>query len=94
MENERWISLEQLAGHYEIEVSFIHTLGEYGLVEVTTIENIPCVDRECLADVERLMRLHYDLEINLAGLDAISHLLQRIRTLQKEVTDLRNRLGH
>lgn len=93
MENERWISLESLAGYYQIELSFIHTLQDYGLVQITTVENEPCVDRECIGDIERLIRLHYDLEINMAGIDAISHLLERIRLLQEEINQLKNRLG-
>jgi hypothetical protein len=38
--------------------------------------------------------MHYDLDINMAGMEAIKHLLQRMHTLQKEVKTLRNELGH
>ena len=93
MENEKYISIDNLAGYYEIEVSFFQSLGEMGLVSIRTVENKPCVERDCLSDLERMIRLHYDLEINMAGLDAISHLLVKVRELQSEVNRLKNRLG-
>ena len=45
-----------------------------------------------LARVEQLARLHYDLEINLEGVEAISHLLDRMRAAQREAAILRERL--
>jgi len=36
--------------------------------------------------------LHVDLDINIEGLDAISHLLQKVNALQNELVALRNRL--
>jgi len=38
------------------------------------------------------MRLHFDLHINLEGLDAVYHLLQRVENLQSEITSLNNKL--
>lgn len=93
MENERLIPLQNLCKHYKIEVSFIRSLNEFGLVEITRVKDEECLDIEYLSDIERLMRLHYDLEINLEGIDAISHLLKKMHELQKELLDLKNKLG-
>lgn len=38
------------------------------------------------------MRLHYDLEINIEGIDAIYNLLEQVNSLRKEITTLNNRL--
>ncbi len=41
----------------------------------------------------RIIRLYYELDINLEGIEAIIHLLQRIDThQQEEIIALRNRL--
>jgi chaperone modulatory protein CbpM len=53
-----------------------------------------CVSRDELGDMERMIRLHYELDINYAGLEAIHHLLERVREMQKELNQLRNRLGN
>ena len=93
METEHLITLQNVCIHYNIEVSFIQSLNEFGLVEIITIDETPCIEKEHLGDIEKMMRLHYDLDINLAGIDAISNLLQRVNDLQKEITVLKNRLG-
>ena len=93
MENERKISLKELCTHYKIEVSFIQSLNEYGLVEIVRLDNIECIKETSLPDIEMMMHLHYDLDINFAGLDAISHMLHRIKEMQKEMTLLKNKLN-
>jgi hypothetical protein len=40
-----------------------------------------------------MMRLHYDLEINLEGIDAIYNLLKQVEDLQNQVVTLRNKLN-
>lgn len=45
-----------------------------------------------LAELERYTHLYYDLSINIAGIDAIHHMLERIELLQQEVRSLRNEL--
>ena len=39
-----------------------------------------------------MIRLHYDLNINLEGLDAVYNLLKRVENLQSEITSLHNKL--
>jgi chaperone modulatory protein CbpM len=93
MEAENMITLEVLLSGYRVDKEFVHSLQEIGLIELVQVEDVPCLSRDKLADFERLMHLHYDLEINLAGLDAISNLLGRIGEMQEEINRLRNRLG-
>ena len=44
----------------------------------------------CHVDPSFIMEL--DLSINIAGIDAIHHMLERIELLQQEVRSLRNEL--
>ena len=64
MENNRLIALQQLCEVYEIEVSFVYSLREYGLIQIVELEEGEFVEEEHLSDIEKLMRLHYDLDIN------------------------------
>jgi hypothetical protein len=43
-----------------------------------------------LQKLEQIIRLHYDLDINLEGIDAIAHLAERIKMMQNEITGLKN----
>ena len=92
MENEKLISLRNISSNYDVEISFIRSLSELGILNVITLEDDECIEEDCLADVERLMRMHYDLEINLAGIEAIWHLLQRVNEMQNELIRLKNRV--
>jgi len=69
-----------------IEPSFIDLLEEGGLIEVRTEGG------EQLPDVERYSRMYYDLSINMEGIDAIHHLLERMESMRREISSLRNQL--
>lgn len=86
------ISAEEFCRHYRIEQSFLTALQEYGLAEIIYVQEQCYIDENYLEALERWRRLHYDLQINMEGLHAISHLLKRVQLLQEETNRLRNRL--
>jgi hypothetical protein len=92
MANEKLIPAQEFCIHHNIEISFIDSLQEYGLLEIHTMEGKGYIDEEQLEEVEKIVRLHYDLNINLEGIDAIRHLLQQMHSLQHDLATLRNRL--
>lgn len=89
MENEDLILIEQICSHYQIEISFIESLSEYGLVEITEVEQFQYVSANQLKDIEKMIRLHVDLNINLEGIDAIYHLLRKVDCLQDELKSVK-----
>ena len=93
MDRSNLIPAAAFCSHHQIEVTFIQHLQAYGLVQVILIQEEPYLPEEELPEVEKLMRLHYDLNINMEGLDAVRHLLRRTEMLQREVRVLRNRLN-
>jgi len=93
MEEEKYIALTRICTCYEVEPQFFEHLADFGLIEVISREEDRFIDREHLSELETLIRLHYELDINYAGLDAISHMLKRMREMQKEMNELRNKLN-
>jgi len=93
METKHLIPVEQFCSHYNIEFSFIDSLHEYGLVQLTRVEEVRYIIPEQIYELERMIRLHYELDINIEGIDAISHLLQRVDQLQDELRIMKNRLS-
>lgn len=89
MEEKKGISVTQCCTYYNIEISFVQQLDEYGLIRLRHSDNDAFVAYEQLADLERYMRLHYELEINMAGIEAITHLLSRVQDLQSELNRLK-----
>jgi len=78
---------------HNIEISFIDSLQQSGLIATTLIAEDIFIPQEQMADLERYMHLHYDLDINLEGIEAITHLLHRLDDIQKQNTYLKNRLN-
>jgi hypothetical protein len=92
MANENLIPAQEFCFHHNIEISFIDSLQEYGLLEVHTMEGTGYIDEEQLEELEKMVRLHYDLNINMEGIDAIRHLLQHLHSLEHDLVTLRNSL--
>jgi hypothetical protein len=92
MSEKEYISIEELCAHYQIETTFFSRLTEYGLVETQTIQQVELVHVEQIDRVEKVLRMHRDLELNLEGIDVVMNLLDRIDQLQQELISTRNRL--
>ena len=92
METKDLILIDEFCEHHNVEFSFINSLDEFGLIEVVVIEDNKYLSHEQLKDIEKMMRLHYDLDINVEGIDAISKLLTRIDNLQQQLIVMKNKL--
>ena len=87
------ILAKDFCSHYNITLSFINSLHEYGLVQIVLIEETSYIPQEELQKLEQVIRMHYDLDINLEGIEAITYLLERVKNMQSEITDLKNKLN-
>ncbi|AXG70907.1 chaperone-modulator protein CbpM [Kordia sp. SMS9] len=92
MERKDLISIQQFCIHYNIPSSFINALQEYELVEIIVSNDTHYIKTTQISHLEKIMRLHFELNINLEGVDVIYNLLKRIEYLQNEVTTLKNQL--
>ena len=93
MSTKDLITIQQFCTYYEVSESFIDSLYEFELIEIVKEDNVKCVSLTQINKIEKLMRLHYDLDINLEGVQAISNLLNQVETLQERVNYLKNRLN-
>ena len=92
METRDLILIEHFCANHEIEFSFIDSLHQFGLIEVIIHDDQKYLHQEQLKEVEKMMRMHYELDINMEGIDVISHLLKRMNSLQKELIETQNKL--
>jgi hypothetical protein len=92
MQTEYLITVDEFCANHNIEISFISSLQQTGLIEITTIKETGFIDAGQLQQLEKFIRLYYELDINLEGIETITHLLQRINSLQDEIIVLRNKL--
>lgn len=92
MFDQEIIPLETYCSYYNIELEFIQTLEEYGLISISYQEAKGFIQKEDVSQLEQFSRLYYELSINVPGIDALHHLLEKIKTLQNETDALRTRL--
>ena len=93
MQPEDVILVEEYCLKYNIEHTFIFSLEDYGLIELVVVEEQKCIPIQQIQTIEKFSNLYYELNINLDGIDAISHLLQRIETMQEEIRQLKSQLS-
>jgi cytochrome c peroxidase len=67
-------------------------LQDAGLIEITIIKEAEYIHESQLNELEKIVRLYYEMDINLEGIETVIHLLQRINDMQNEITLLKNRL--
>ncbi|MBB6502940.1 chaperone modulator CbpM [Pedobacter cryoconitis] len=84
------ITIRDYCVNYAIEPSFVDALEESGLIVLTIIDGNKFLHFEQLVEMDRYIHFHYDLEINIEGIDAIMNLLQKVRHLQHEIDILKN----
>lgn len=86
------ISAEVFCFNHKIDYQFIEQLHQYGLIETMQESETLYIPEEQLAELEKMVRLHFEMDINVEGIETIHYLLQRMDNMQKEITALRNRL--
>ncbi len=93
MQTEQLIPADVFCVNYNVELTFINSLQESGLVQIEIVNETPFIYVEELPKLEKIVRLHYDLEINVQGIETIIHLLEQIEKTRNEVMQLKNRLS-
>jgi hypothetical protein len=92
MRTKHLIAIDDFCVNHSIDISFISSLQKTGLIQITTIEDSGFITTDQLMELEKIVQFFYELDINLEGIETITHLLQRIHTQQIEIMELRNKL--
>lgn len=93
MKTEYLIAVDEFCAHHNIEISFISSLQQTGLIELTADNETRFIDASQVQQLEKFIHLYCELDINLEGIECITHLLHRIHSQQEEIISLRNRLS-
>ena len=75
-----------------IDHSFITSLREEGLIEITIEDDDEYIEEDQLPELEIYTRWHHEMGINPEGIDAIRHLVNRLRDIHSELNSLKARL--
>ena len=92
MEKEGMVSADEFSLYHNIELTFIQSLHESGLIEIVIIEEKIFVPVSQLKNLEKLVRLYHEMDINMEGIETITYLLERMNEMQQEILLLSNKL--
>jgi chaperone modulatory protein CbpM len=87
-----FITLKEYSVQYNIELAFLIELEESGIIYFEVEGEEKYIQEEQLNELERYIRFHYDLNINIEGIDAIRHLLNKVNSMEHEIKELRSQL--
>ena len=86
------VPAQEFCSHYQVEMNFIYSLRDYGLIDVISNEGNDYLTVDKLNELEKIIRLHYDLDVNVEGIDVILHLLKQLDDAEHQLNELKNRL--
>jgi len=93
MLTDQLISVHEFCSYHQLDIKFVEMLEQQGLIQITTVEQGLYIQPDAVAPLERLVRLHQDLAIHTDDLDVVNELVERIESLQQQITQLQNRLA-
>lgn len=87
--NTGLIIIEEFTQNSRIEPSFIILLHNEGLIDIVAEEGKQYIRESQLPDLERYARWHYELSVNIEGIDVIHNLLEKMHDMERELQELR-----
>ena len=88
MEKSRF-NLTDICTANNIERTFVKELQRQGLIEIIIDRDQEYLEEEQVFHVERYSTWHYELDINMEGLEVVSRLIRKIEMLQEELRHLK-----
>ncbi|WP_027418222.1 chaperone modulator CbpM [Crocinitomix catalasitica] len=92
MSEQELIPTKTLCLHYNIDISFVDDLNKIGRIQIQLIEEQQYIHQDQVGELEKMIRIHKELNVNIEGIDVIYNLLEKEQALRDEVNSLKNRL--
>ena len=77
--------------HYRIEPDFLDEIYQSGIIELQLDDEQSYIHQAQLRRLEQIINLRNDLGINLAGIEVVLNLLERIEGLQLALEEAERR---
>lgn len=92
MIDENYTSIQVICDNYKIDSLLIHDLFDHDIIDIYVVENEKYIHHDYLSKIEKIKRLHFELNINIEGIATILDLLSKNESLEYENLLLRNQL--
>ena len=92
MEEFQFISVREFCSFHDIDIARVQEFFDFGLLIPHEHRGMLCVLEEDIEPLETMLRLRFDLGINLEGVETIMHLRRRIQELQSRLEEMEYQL--
>jgi MerR family transcriptional regulator/heat shock protein HspR len=89
--SDKTLTLHELALRAGMHPELVERLVEFGLIRPISQDGMELFDPSAVSRLQTVSRLRGSLGINLAGISVILDLVDKLRVLQRENRNLRNR---
>src|SRR5678815_1052151 len=86
------IAIEEFCTHHGVQVTLIREFADLGLVHLQERGQQDFVPEAEIEKLERMIRLHSELGINIEGLEIILNMRDQLVSLNSELETIRYRL--
>jgi chaperone modulatory protein CbpM len=93
MDDDQLIATEKFCVFYNVGEPFIESLVSIGMIDTVIVSEVSYLRIPHLSRIERMIRLHDELDLNPEGIEIVHILLEKINGLNREVQALKNRIS-
>lgn len=86
------IIIQEYCIQNQVEPEFIVQLENEGLIRISVVENERYIHVSELRHLDQYVRWYYDLSVNVAGIDVIQNLLDKMDEMHDEIRRLKEQL--
>ena len=86
------LSIEEYCRLHSAAPEFLFELEQIGLIEFVSQKSTKYISIDKLNDLERFRVWHYELHINVEGIDVIQNLLAKQREMNRRISELERSL--
>lgn len=88
-----YLKITEFCDKAQVEITFVSALQEEGILSYHTMEEEDFIEISFLPELEMFCRWHYDLGVNVEGIDAMRHMRSKMSEMQEELNLLRSKLS-
>ncbi|CAN5807608.1 hypothetical protein BH11BAC4_BH11BAC4_16840 [soil metagenome] len=92
MATQKLIAVKEFCGHHNIKAALILELYKQEMIELVFIKRTGFIPETSLQSLEKIIRLHQELDINIEAVQIILYLLANLEKKEAELQQLRNQL--
>jgi len=90
MNSEKLILLDNLCAHYNIEMAFFYNLSQMNRITIKTINKSLYVEENTLHEIEKMIRMHQELNVNTEGIDIVAKVRSTTPGIQAKINFITN----